>query len=59
VRSVVVAGVARQQPMLLGSTVVVIVGLRDALLSSFHHFLILASPVLEPDLDLQPTENAI
>jgi hypothetical protein len=56
VRSVVVAGVARQQPMLLGPTVVVIVGLRDALLSGLHHLLVLASSVLEPDLDLQQTE---
>jgi hypothetical protein len=53
VRSVVVAGVAWQQPMLLGPTVVGVVGLRDTLLSCFHHLLVFASSVLEPDLNLQ------
>jgi hypothetical protein len=39
--------------MLLGPTIVVIVvGLRNTLLCGFHHLLILASPVLEPDFNL-------
>jgi hypothetical protein len=59
VGSVVVAGVAWQQPMLLGPTIVVIVGLRDTLLSSFHHLLVFASSVLEPDLNLQQTEHIL
>jgi hypothetical protein len=59
VGSVVIAGVAWQQPMLLGPTIVVIVGLRDTLLSGLHHFLVLASSVLEPDLHLQRREYVI
>jgi hypothetical protein len=59
VGSVVVAGVAWQQPMLLGPSVVVTVGLRDSLLGSFHHLLVLASSVLEPDLNLQQTERIV
>jgi hypothetical protein len=56
---IVAAGIARQQPVLLGPTIVVIVGLRDTLLSSLHHFLVLASSVLEPDLHLQHTQHVI
>ena len=56
-RSVVTAGVARQQAVLLWPTAVVATGLRDALLRGFHHLLVLASAVLEPDLNLQHTEE--
>jgi hypothetical protein len=59
VGSVIVAGVAWQQPMLLGTAIVVIVGLRHALLSSLHHLLVFASSVLEPYLNLQQTENSV
>jgi hypothetical protein len=59
VRGVVVAVVAWQQPVLLGPTIVIVVGLRDALLSSLHHLLVLAPPVLEPDLHLQQIGHAI
>jgi hypothetical protein len=58
VGGVIVAGVAWQQPMLLRPTVV-IVGLRNTLLSSLHHFLVFASPVLEPDLHLQQAEHTV
>lgn len=49
---VVVAGVARQEAVLLGPTAVV-AGLRDPLLGRLHHLLVLASSVLEPNLNLQ------
>jgi hypothetical protein len=53
---VVVGGVVRQQAVLLGATAVVATGLRNSLLCRLHHLLVLASAVLEPDLNLQNTE---
>ena len=56
---IVVGGVARQQSVLLRTTAIVATGLRNTLLCRFHHLLVFAPAVLEPDLNLQHTERMV